>query len=192
MKHETNLSSLQNPPQTQVRLPRSHENHNGPQAYQPPPQSRQRDSLRLTTTDPETDCTAAEEKSRSDLDGFSSSNRQAVSRKSLIFRKKDRLLKRHEFKRISRARNRLVGVRLCIDLAQGRSLRLGITTPAHYGSSPERSRFKRLVREAFRLNRENFPQNIEINVSPRKFAKKAAFADIQEELLQLLNTQKPC
>lgn len=191
MKHETNLSSLQDPPQTQVRLPRSHENHNGPQAHQSPPQSGQRDSLRLTN-DPETDCTAAEEKSRSDFDGFSSGNRQAGSRKSLIFRKKDRLLKRHEFKRISRARNRLVGVRLCIDLAQGKSLRLGITTPAHYGSSPERSRFKRLVREAFRLNRNNLPHNIEINVSPRKFAKKAAFADIQEELLQLLNTPKPC
>ena len=191
MKHETNLSSLKDPPKTQVRIPRSHENHNGPQADQSPPQSWQRDSLRLTDH-PETSCSTAEEKSRSRFDAFSSIATGAVSRKSLIFRKKDRLLKRHEFKRISRARNRLVGMRLCIDLAQGKTLRLGITTPAHYGSSPERSRFKRLVREAFRLNREKLPSNIEINVSPRKFAKKAAFADIQEELLQLLHTQKPC
>lgn len=155
MKHETNLPSLQDPPQAQVRIPNPHEDCNGPQTDQSAQTSRQRSPLRLT------------------------------------FGKKDRLLKRYEFKRLFRIKSRVVGACICIDQIRAGALRLGITAPVHYGSSPERNRFKRLVREAFRLNRDKLPQNIEINVSPRKFAKKASLAHIQEELLGLLGSESP-
>ncbi len=153
-QHETDLSSLENPPQTQVRLPRSHENNQWPQGNQSSPQSGTQGSFRL------------------------------------IFRKRDRLLKRYEFKRVSREGKRLVGTRICIDLSKSyraSGLRLGITASAHYGSAPERNRFKRLVREAFRLSRSRLPSGIEINISPRKRALEATLAEIQSELHRLLS-----
>ena len=104
----------------------------------------------------------------------------------LKFRKQDRLLKRHEFRRFRRNAKRIVGSRICLDIFQGTFLRLGITAPTRYGSAPERNRFKRLVREVFRLNRRKLPGNLELNVSPRQLAKKASFEDIQHELLTLL------
>ncbi len=153
-QHETDLSSLENPPQTQIRLPRPHENGQRPQGDQPTPQIGTQGPLRL------------------------------------IFRKRDRLLKRYEFRRVSREGKRLVGTRICIDLSKdprGFGLRLGITASARYGSAPERNRFKRLVREAFRLSRAHLPSGLEINISPRKRALDATLAEIQSELRWLLS-----
>lgn len=102
------------------------------------------------------------------------------------FSKEHRLLKRRDFKRVSREGKRLIGRYLCIDCRPAPLSRLGISASTHYGSSPERNRFKRLVREAFRLNKAAFSQKLELNVIPRKFAKQAMLADIQNELLKLL------
>lgn len=102
------------------------------------------------------------------------------------FPKANRLLKRHEFKRVSREGKRLIGRYLCIDCKKAPLSRLGITASTHYGSSPERNRFKRLVREAFRLNKSYLPHDLELNIIPRKFAKQAMLIDIEEELLRLL------
>lgn len=114
------------------------------------------------------------------------STKTSRSQNPLRLRKGDKLLKRYEFRRVSREGKRLVGARICIDWTRAPRLRLGITAPVKYGSSPERSRFKRLVREAFRLSRDDLPQEIEINISPRQLAKNASFAEIQHELLYLL------
>lgn len=135
-QHETDLSSIENPPQTQIRLPRPHENCQRTQGDQPAPQIRTQDPGRL------------------------------------IFGKRDRLLKRHEFRRVSREGKRLVGTRICIDRSKGTRLRLGITASSRYGSAPERNRFKRLVREAFRLSRAELPPGIEINISPESWLRK--------------------
>jgi|GEM_PF-1186606 len=107
------------------------------------------------------------------------------------FLKENRLLKRHDFKRVSREGKRIVGKYLCIDFRYAPVSRLGITASTHYGSSPERNRFKRLVREAFRLNPSILPQKLEINVAPRKLAKQAVLIDIQEELNRLLPLNRP-
>jgi ribonuclease P protein component len=173
-QHETDLSSLENPPQAQIRLPRPHENGQRPQGDQPTPKSRPQDSLRLIA----------------EMCKDPSGTHPPYPK--LAFGKRDRLLKRHEFRRVSREGKRLVGTRICIDRSKGSTLRLGITASSHYGSAPERNRFKRLVREAFRLSRAELPAGIEINISPRKFAKEAALADIQSELRRLLNSPNLC
>lgn len=82
--------------------------------------------------------------------------------------------------------DRLVGRYLCIDRKKGTRLRFGITASKKYGNSPERNRFKRLVREAFRTARHILPQDVELNFIPRHLAKTAMMGDIQKELLRLL------
>jgi ribonuclease P protein component len=103
----------------------------------------------------------------------------------LTFTKDVRLLSQREFRRVVREGNRLVGRYLCIDYRRAPKLKLGISASGKYGSSPERNRFKRLVREAFRQSYSTLPP-LELNVIPRQCAKKACCGDIADELVRLL------
>lgn len=60
--------------------------------------------------------------------------------------------------------------------------KLGITVTRRYGKAHQRNRFKRLIREAFRLSYNLFPQGLEILVKPRSKANQAHRIIIQEEL----------
>ena len=64
--------------------------------------------------------------------------------------------------------------------------KLGITASKRYGRAHERNRFKRLVREAFRLCRQQLIPSLDINVRPRSAAKNAGMADILHELIKLI------
>lgn len=101
-------------------------------------------------------------------------------------RKTDLLKKRFEFQSVKEQGTRLVGRFLCIDQKKGAPLRFGITVSKRFGNSPERNRFKRLVRESFRTSRHLLPQDSEINILPRHYAKNAKMSDIQKELIGLL------
>lgn len=95
-----------------------------------------------------------------------------------------RLLTRRDFARV-RSGKRFVGRSLLVYVRPSASKKLGISASARYGSSPERNRFKRLVREAFRKSYSNLPM-VEINVIPRSYAKQATTQQIFEELNQLI------
>jgi ribonuclease P protein component len=101
-------------------------------------------------------------------------------------RPSDKIKKRKDFLSLGSQKDRLVGKFLCIDRKKGPRLRLGITASGRYGNSPERNRFKRLVREAFRTSRDRLPAQLEINVLPRQKAKEAKMGDIRSEMLRLL------
>jgi len=103
----------------------------------------------------------------------------------LTYSKAMRLRSSREFQRVSREGKRLVGKFLCVDCRPAPQLKLGISAPARYGSSPERNRFKRLIREAFRLSYSVLPP-LELNVIPRQSAKGARCADIVDELVRIL------
>lgn len=103
----------------------------------------------------------------------------------LTFSKEVRLLKKGQFLLVAKRGKRLVGRYLCIDCHPSTSPRLGISASTRYGSSPERNRFKRLVREAFRKAYPHLP-SLDLNIIPRKIAKQATSDEIQDELIRLL------
>lgn len=85
------------------------------------------------------------------------------------FPKSARILSGKHFQAILREKNRFIGSCIYIDYRQGKSLcpRLGITVSKKFGKAHDRNRFKRLVRETFRTLFHQFPQHLELNVSPR-------------------------
>lgn len=107
----------------------------------------------------------------------------------LKFPKSRRLLRRPEFLRLQKSGQRLVGKLICVDYRQTESgPRLGITASSRYGDAPERNRFKRIAREAFRTSLDSIPQKLDIHLVPRQRAKEATSAEVRNELLALLST----
>lgn len=100
------------------------------------------------------------------------------------FPKSHRLRNRKDYSRVKSGK-RIVGRYLILNFCLSKSKKIGISASAKFGSSPERNRFKRLVREAFRKNHPHYPL-IEMNVIPRSQAKKASGGQIFEELNRLV------
>lgn len=99
-----------------------------------------------------------------------------------------RLLKRRDFQRLNQGATRRVGKYILVDVCSNRlsHTRLGITITRKFGNSPERNRFKRIVREAFRLCRHQLPPSLDLVVRPRSLAESATMMNIMQDLLHLL------
>lgn len=104
------------------------------------------------------------------------------------FPKSARILTRRQYQRIAQQPKRHVGYWIIVDTRQSNkpSTKLGITATRHFGIAVKRNRFKRVVREAFRLCRLQLQGGLDLNVKPRQPAQNAKPADIQKELLKFL------
>lgn len=71
------------------------------------------------------------------------------------------------------------------------SVRLGITVSKRYGKAHERNRFKRLVREAFRLKQHFLPFSIDINILPKKGRTPLHLNDCAQDFEKLIDVLKP-
>ena len=164
MYNEKNLPTQQTSSQKDSRISCSHEDRKRTQHHQPPSPQRAQEVSGVITQSIEPVFTGS-------------------------FSKKDRLLSKYDYKSMKANSRRLVGKCLCIDFRpapESRNFsRLGITASGKFGSSVERNRFKRLVREAFRTLRHQWPP-LEIHLVPRQFAKTAKLSDIANDLTNLL------
>lgn len=86
------------------------------------------------------------------------------------FPKTARLLSKNHYQRVCRSGKKFFGESIIIDYFLGLSPcpKLGITVSRRFGKAILRNRFKRVVREAFRLHCHSLPKNLEINILPRK------------------------
>lgn len=129
------------------------------------------------------------------------SGTQASSPLSYTFPKGLRLRKSYEFRRLAKRGRRRAGKFLVLDIFQfplnkrKAPPKLGITVSKRFGKAHERNRFKRRVREAFRLKQHELPLGIQINVRPRSYARGCDGTAIQNELFELIQAHdhsKPC
>jgi ribonuclease P protein component len=112
------------------------------------------------------------------------------------FPKSARLLTRAHYKHLHKNSTRLFGDLISVDIRQGRSFsaKLGITVSRKFGKAHERNRFKRVVREAFREIYLSLPQDLELNVIPRKkgmrLSKQAILIDLQKLLSSIRDSSR--
>jgi ribonuclease P protein component len=92
--------------------------------------------------------------------------------------------KRSEFVRIQASTARVTTKHLLLLIARGptEAARLGVVASRKVGPSVERSRAKRLVREAFRLSPDVFPAWIDVVVIVRPGTHEAKLADLTREM----------
>ncbi len=98
------------------------------------------------------------------------------------FSKKERLLKRKEFQLVfdkgEKFRNNQLKV---YALSNGNSVsRIGLVVGRKFGNSPKRNRFKRILREAYRLNKSLLNYGADIVVIPRPGLRELTLGAIEE------------
>ncbi len=99
------------------------------------------------------------------------------------FKKIDRLLKRPEFLKVQTRGRKYSSKSFIVVIYRnnhGRS-RLGVAVSRKFGKSVQRNRFKRLIREFFRKNRDKLPDEHDIVVIPKIVDHSASYEELAKE-----------
>jgi ribonuclease P protein component len=101
----------------------------------------------------------------------------------LEFPPSKRVRTRDEFRRIRKYGKKITGQVVVFDVLSEKTPchRLGLTVSKQFGNAVARNRFKRLIREAFRLNQHLIPPGSSINASPRLSNIMPTFQEILED-----------
>lgn len=95
---------------------------------------------------------------------------------------------RRDYQAASKRKQPQFGRYLLIEISQNlqQKTRLGITVTRRYGKSHERNRFKRVVREAFRITQYDLPLGLDLVVKPRRHLGQAKTGELVLEMTQLV------
>lgn len=104
------------------------------------------------------------------------------------FSKKERLRKQKEFQQVFDKGEKYGNDQLKIyALSNGNSVsRLGIVVGRKFGNAPRRNRFKRILREAYRLNKNLLSNGVDIIVIPRPGLTELKLRAIEEKFKKIL------
>lgn len=64
--------------------------------------------------------------------------------------------------------------------------RIGVSVSKEHGGAVRRNKIKRLLREAFRLERVQLPDNVDVVLIPKKREERLPLAELRSELPQLV------
>ena len=112
---------------------------------------------------------------------------------SYKFPKSLKLRKSFEFKRLHKLKKRIYGHVLTVDYHFNPMLncpKLGLSVPSKLGKAIIRNRFKRLVREVFRLNQAYLPKNLELNISAPSLDRLLTYEIICIDFMEILTKIK--
>mgnify|MGYP000129656742 FL=1 len=104
------------------------------------------------------------------------------------FSKKERLRKRKEFQHVFETGKRYGNDQLKIYAVSNADSvsRLGLVVGKKFGNSPKRNRFKRILREAYRLNKRLLGNGADIVVIPRPGLTELTLKAIEEKFKIIL------
>jgi ribonuclease P protein component len=112
------------------------------------------------------------------------------------FRWDERLHRKSDFKRVFKEGRRVSGSGLTLwvcrrgDEESGEKARLGLAIPKAYGNAVARNRLKRLIREAFRLNKAHLLPGVDMVFSARSSLAKPRYQTIEPLVLKLWTQAK--
>lgn len=109
------------------------------------------------------------------------------SNNSFRFTKHQHLKSQKDFAKVYAARCRVYNEQIivfCVKNSLGFS-RLGLSVSKKVGNSPTRNRWKRLIREAFRLQQHQLPIGFDFVVIPQPLKNVPNFETIQRSVLKL-------
>jgi ribonuclease P protein component len=114
---------------------------------------------------------------------------------SLTFGRDKRLRQSAEFARIKSEGRRLAKGCLLANWVEnggrhGQPLRLGVVTPKSVGPAPDRSRARRLMREAFRLNQQRLKQPLSLVLVARQSIVGNGLAEVERDFLNLMRAAR--
>lgn len=99
-----------------------------------------------------------------------------------------RLLTQRDFRRVYQRGRRAAGQWLTVvGLAgRGNEVRVGLSVSKEHGGAVRRNKLKRLLREAFRLERAALPKGFDLVLIPRRRDENFPLAALREELPRLV------
>ena len=106
---------------------------------------------------------------------------------SLSFDRSKKILDKKQFQKIYKEGKKYYGAHITVfyHSYSKTSSALGITIGRKWGKAFMRNRFKRVVREAFRLIYSQLPSQLMLNVHPKEGYQSCSVEEIQGELKQL-------